>query len=74
MVAGSTRSIRSEFIEQGFQVWLDIVPVHCRRTAGADFRKGKQDQQRLMHGAPVALLPDAHAVESLEDFVARHAQ
>jgi hypothetical protein len=44
------------------------------RTAGADSCKGKQDQQRFVHGALVAALPDAHAVECMEDLVMGHDQ
>jgi hypothetical protein len=37
-------------------------------------REREQHQQRLMHRAPVPLLPHADAVERSQDFVAGHGQ
>ena len=58
-----------------------VVPANAAAAVGASLlanaqqaREREQHQQRLMHRAPVPLLPHADAVERSQDFVAGHGQ
>ena len=53
---------------------LSAGEFHQRRFAAQQAPEREQHQQRLMHRAPVPLLPHANAVERSQDFVAGHGQ
>jgi hypothetical protein len=64
----------AELLQQFPELVLDPGEFHQRRFAAQQAPEREQHQQRLMHRAPVPLLPHANAVEHSQDFVAGHGQ
>jgi len=74
IVPGPLRTGGAELLQQFPELVLDAGEFHQRRFAAQQAPEREQHQQRLMHGAPVPLLPHANAVERSQDFVAGHGQ
>ena len=64
----------TELLQQFPELTLDAGEFHQRGFAAQQAPEREQHQQRLMHRAPVPLLPHADAVERGQDFVAGHGQ
>ena len=74
IVPGPLGAGGAELLQQFPELVLDAGKFHQRRFAAQQAPEREQHQQRLMHRAPVPLLPDANAVERSQDFVAGHGQ
>jgi len=68
------RTRRAELTQQAAELSLNLGKLDHRHLAARKSAEGQQHQQWLVHGASVALLPDAHAVKRGEDFIACHGQ
>jgi hypothetical protein len=62
----------SEFVDQSFQGRVDLAELDHRDFAALEAAQSKQDKQRFVRGALVALLPDSNAVEYLENLGSCH--
>ena len=74
IMPGLLRAGGAELLQQLPELVLDAGEFHQRRFTAQQAPEREQHQQRLMHRAPVPLLPDANAVERSQDFVAGHGQ